>query len=78
MATVGPLWGSEIQPEPTSWSETSGEHCKSSITCWVYDSPGYCRPSLGPSLGLGNTARADNLERDVWGALQIEQYVLEV
>ena len=24
--TVGPLWGSEIQPEPRSWRETSGEH----------------------------------------------------
>ena len=23
-ATVGPLWGSEIQPEPRSWRETSG------------------------------------------------------
>ena len=59
-------------PERTTWRETSGEHCKSSFTCWVYDSPGYCRPSLG----LGNTARADHLERDVWGALQIEHYVL--
>ena len=71
-ATVGPLWGSEIQPEPTSWSETSGEHCKSSITYWVYDSPGSCRPSLG----LGNPARAEILEGDVWGALKIEHYVL--
>ena len=24
-ATVGPVWGSEIQPEPRSWLETSGE-----------------------------------------------------
>ena len=23
---VGPLWGSETQPEPRSWRETSGEH----------------------------------------------------
>ena len=34
---VGPLWGSEILPEPTTWGETSGEHCKSSITCWTHD-----------------------------------------
>ena len=74
MATVSPLWGLEIQPEPTTWSETSGEHCKSSNTCWVYDYSAYC----WPSLGLGNPARADILERDVWGALQIEQYVLGV
>ena len=71
MATVGPLWGSEIQPEPTTWSETSGKHCKSSNT-WVYDCNGYFRPSLG----LGNPARAEILEGDVWGAPQIEQYVL--
>ena len=25
-ATVGPLWGLEIQPELRSWRETSGEH----------------------------------------------------
>jgi hypothetical protein len=25
-AAVGPLWGSEIQPELRSWRETSGEH----------------------------------------------------
>ena len=24
--TVAPLWGSEIQPEPRAWRETSGEH----------------------------------------------------
>ena len=78
-ATVGPLWGSEIQPEPRSWRETSGEHPNRSILlCFndssvVNDSSGYCRPSLG----LGNPARADILERDVWGALQIEHYVLD-
>ena len=27
--SAGPLWGSEIQPEPRSWRETSGEHSKS-------------------------------------------------
>ena len=32
----------------------------------------YCRPSLG----LGNPARAEILEGDVWGALKIEHYVL--
>ena len=30
-ATVGPLWGSEAQPEPRSWRETSGEHKKSNM-----------------------------------------------
>ena len=28
------------------------------------------------SLGLGNAARAEILEGDVWGALKIEHYVL--
>ena len=39
-----------------------------------HDSPAYCRPSLG----LGNPARAEILEGDVWGALKIEHYVLPV
>ena len=66
--TVGPLWGLEIQPELRSWRETSGEHCKSSITCCHHDSSTYCRPSLG----LGNPARAEILEGDVWGPPKIE------
>ena len=48
--TAGPLWGSEIQPEPTSWSETSGEHCKSSNTSWVNEFPdgeeGFSEPRI--------------------------------
>ena len=36
------------------------------------DSNSYCVASLG----LGNTARAEILEGDVWGALKIEHYVL--
>ena len=71
-ATVGPLWGSEILPEPRSWGETSGEHYKSNMPSPNHDSPAYCRPSLG----LGNPARAEILEGDVWGALKIEHYVL--
>ena len=50
-ATVAPLWGSEIQPEPRSWRATSGEHLKSNMPSLVHDSNGYCCPSLG----LGNT-----------------------
>ena len=50
--TVGPLWGLEIQPEPRSWRETSGEHPKRSIPSCAYDCPAYC----WSSLGLGNTA----------------------
>ena len=37
-----------------------------------HDSNSYC----GPSLGLGNTARAEILEGDVWGAPKIEHTVL--
>ena len=70
--STGPLWGSEIQPELRSWRETSGEHWNSSIMCCTYDCNGYC----WPSLGLGNPARAEILEGDVWGALKIEHYVL--
>ena len=29
-------------------------------------------------VGLGNTARAEILARDVWGALKIEHYVLHL
>ena len=50
--TVAPLWGSEIQPEPRSWRETSGEHWNRRNTSRAYDCPAYCCPSLG----LGNTA----------------------
>ena len=32
-------------------------------------------PSWRPSLGLGNTAGAEILEGDVWGALKIEHAV---
>ena len=70
-ATVGPLWGSEIQPELRSWREPSGEHSKPSITYWADDSTGYC----WPSPGLGNTAGAEILEGAVWGAFKIEHYV---
>ena len=61
--TAGPLWGSEIQPEPTSSSETSGEQCNRGNCRGGMIFPGYC----WPSLGLGNTARADILGGDVWG-----------
>ena len=71
-ATVGPLWGSEILPEPRSLRETSGGRCKSSITCCPHDFLSYC----WPSLGLGNPARAEILDGAVWGALEIEQHVL--
>ena len=68
--TIGPLWGSEISPEPRSWRETSGEHPKRSTPSHVNECPAYCWPSLG--LGDGNTAGAEILEGDVWGALKIE------
>ena len=55
--TVGPLWGSEIQPELRFCRETSGEHCNLSLTSCVCDCPAYC----WPSLGLGNTAGAEIL-----------------
>ncbi len=42
------------------------------FTCCPYDCNGYC----WPSLALGNPARAEILEGDVWGALKIEHYVL--
>ena len=70
--TDAPLWGSEIQPEPTSWEETSGEHPNRSPSLGWYDSNGYC----WPSLGLGNPAGAEVLEGDVWGALKSKQYVV--
>ena len=44
--TVGPLWGSETQPELRSCRETSGEHCNLSLTSCVCDCPAYCWPSL--------------------------------
>ena len=52
LGTVGLLWGSEMQPERTSWDETSGEHRNLRPTFWANDSNSYC----WPSLGLGNTA----------------------
>jgi len=64
--TVAPLWGSEIQPEPRPWRETSGEHSNLSVPSRPDDSNSYC----GPSLGLGNTAGAETLEGDVWRALK--------
>ena len=39
---------------------------------------GAVRSYFWPSLGLGNPARAEILEEDVWGALKIEHYVLRV
>ena len=33
-------------------------------------------PTVGPLSGLGNPARAENLEGDVWGALTIEHSVV--
>ena len=69
--TVAPLWGSEIQPEPRPWRETSGEHSNLSVPSLSNDSNSYCCPSLG----LGNTAGAEILEGDVWGALKIEHAV---
>ena len=71
-ATAGPLWGSEIQPEPRSWMETSEEHPNRHTPGVKDDSNDTCRPSLG----LGNLARAEILEGDVWGELKIEHYVL--
>ena len=63
--TVGPLWGSEIQPELRSWRESSGEQYNLSETSRQNDS----------SLRLVSTAGAEILEGDVWGALQIEHAV---
>ena len=65
--TLGPLWGSETQPEPRSspvydcpaeiLGETSGSTENLSLTSRVHDCPAYC----WPSLGLGNTAEAEIL-----------------
>ena len=49
----------------------SREHQKSSIPSCAHDADGY----WWPSLGLGNTAGADILEGDVWGAMKWKQYV---
>ena len=65
-ATVGPIWGSKIPPEPTSLGETSGGHRSRSPPTWANDSNGYC----WPSLGLGNTARAEVPEGEICGALE--------
>ena len=69
-ATVGPLWGSGIQPEQTSWGEKSGTK-----------SPHYLLGErfqllLPAILGLGNTARADILGRNVWRAPKSLHYAL--
>ena len=61
-----------MQPEPRPWRETSGEHYNLSLPLWRHDCPAYC----WPSLGLGNPAKAEILEGDVWGALKIEHHVL--
>ena len=37
----------------------------------IVDCPAYC----WPSLGLGNTAGAEILEGDVWGALKSQKYL---
>ena len=63
LATVGPLWGSEIPAgagilEGDVWGALRSEqHVRN------HDCPGYC----WPSLGLGNAAGAGILEGDVWG-----------
>ncbi len=51
-----------MQPEPRSWRETSGEHWNRSNIGKTNDSNSYCEASLG----LGNAARAEILEGDVW------------
>ena len=50
---------------------SSQGHQKSSIVSRNHDSNSYC----APSLGLRNTAGAEILEGDVWGALKIEHAV---
>ena len=56
----------EIQPEPRSWREASGEHQNLPLISCAHDSHGYC----WLSLGLGSTAGAEILEADVWAVLQ--------
>jgi len=58
---LGPLWGSEVQPEARSWGETSGKHRNRSTTGATNDANAYC----WPSLGLGNAARGEILGDDV-------------
>ena len=69
-ATVAPLWGSEIQPEPRSWRETSGEHSNRRNTSRGYDSPAYCCPSLG----LGNTA--GDVDVNVIDVVDVEKEII--
>ena len=56
----------EIQLEPRSWREASGEHQSLPLISCAHDSHGYC----WLSLGLGSTAGAEILEADVWAVLQ--------
>ena len=72
-ATVGPLRGSETQTEPRSWGRRLESTENLSLTPLSHDVPAYC----WPSLGLRNTAGAEILEGDVWGALKIEHAVAE-
>ena len=65
-ATVGPLWGSEMQPEPSSLGETSGKH----LHCSTPGATNDCDSYWLPSPGHGNADKAEIMGRGVWEALQ--------
>ena len=73
LATVGPLWGSEIPAGAGILEGDVWEALKIEQHVRLHDSPGYC----WPSLGLGNAAGAGVLEADVWEALNIEHAVAQ-